>query len=302
MIANRAKLHDGAWIDIEVVGDGPPTLVPVNPRPVEGPGADAMRNWGTDPALGRKVIDALADRHLVIAADYEGHVLANPKPDTLTPANLAADLLAIADAAGADRFVYYGYSWLAMAGLQLALRTERVIGLAMGGFPPLDGPYREMLAVTKATHDMTSDTAQKAPALEPGKTGSAEDFDWETAKIPMTEHQTRQFVTLYAALQDFDDRSAQQDLDCRRLCFVGTADRIAYGPRWKNSIVDITKPVVANRAELEALGWQVHLVEGLDHTQAMQPSTVIPMLRNWLSAMNYTGKWRTGLEHRKDDG
>ena len=53
----------------------------------------------------------------MVAFDYEGHVLQVPKPDTLTPANLAADLLAVADAAGADRFAYYGYSWLALAGL-----------------------------------------------------------------------------------------------------------------------------------------------------------------------------------------
>lgn len=61
-----------------------------------------------------------------MAADYEGQLTAHPKPETLTAANVAADLLAIADAAGADRFAYYGYSWLALAGFQLALRTDRL--------------------------------------------------------------------------------------------------------------------------------------------------------------------------------
>src|SRR5690606_15690462 len=79
-----------------------------------------------------------------------------PKPDTLTADNIAADFLAVADAVGADNFGYYGYSWLAAAGLQLAVRTERLIGLAMGGFPPLDGPYAEMRAVTAAAHAAAS--------------------------------------------------------------------------------------------------------------------------------------------------
>jgi pimeloyl-ACP methyl ester carboxylesterase len=243
-----------------------------------------MRRWGNDPALGKKLIDALADCHLVIAADYEGHVLANPKPDTLTPANLAADLLAIADAAGAERFTYYGYSWLAVAGLQLALRTDRLTGLAMGGFPPLNGPYQDMLAVTRATHDMAANRQAKTPTRQPAEPSSTADFDWDAAEITMTEPETRQFVTLYTALQDFDDRAAQRYLTCRRLCFAGTADRIEYGPRWNNITVDIAGPVIANRAELEALGWRVHLLDGLGHTQAMQPPNVIPILMSWLDS------------------
>ena len=143
----EARLHDGSSIAVEVHGRGPTVLLPVNPKPVEGPQAEEMRRWGADPALGRTLIDGLSDAFQVVAFDYEGHVLQVPKPDTLTPANLAADLLAVADAAGAERFAYYGYSWLALAGLQLAVRSDRVAALAMGGFPALDGPYAQMLQV-----------------------------------------------------------------------------------------------------------------------------------------------------------
>jgi pimeloyl-ACP methyl ester carboxylesterase len=137
----EARLHDASTIAVEVHGDGPTVLLPVNPRPVEGPQAEEMRRWGADPALGRSLIDGLGDAFRVVAFDYEGHVLQVPKPDTLTPANVVGDLLAVADAAGADRFAYYGYSWLAMSGLQLAIRTDRLAALVMGGYPPLDGPY-----------------------------------------------------------------------------------------------------------------------------------------------------------------
>src|SRR6266487_1382749 len=120
----EATLHDGSTIEIEVDGAGPILLLPVNPQPVIGPQAEQMRKYGTDPALGQSLIKGLSDAFRVVAFDYEGQCLRRPKPDTLTPANTANDLLAVADAAGADRFAYYGYSWLAMIGLQLAIRGD----------------------------------------------------------------------------------------------------------------------------------------------------------------------------------
>src|SRR5919106_3583238 len=199
----EARLHDASTIAVEIKGRGPTVLLPVNPRPVRGPQAEELRRWGGDPALGRSLIDGLSDAFQVVAFDYEGHVLEVPKPDTLTPANLAADLLAVADAAGADRFAYYGYSWLALAGLQLAIRTDRLSALIMGGFPPLEGPYAEMLAVTMATHELavasaasTPGTATSQPPQEP-----SDELDWSQAEVTLSEAQTRQFVTLYQALQ-----------------------------------------------------------------------------------------------------
>jgi pimeloyl-ACP methyl ester carboxylesterase len=285
----QARLHDGSTIDVEVHGHGPAVLLPVNPVPVEGPQAEEMRRWGADPALGRTLIDGLSDAFRVVAYDYEGHAFRVPKPDTLTPANLAADLLAVADAAGADRFAYYGYSWLTLAGLQLAIRSQRLAALAMGGFPPMDGPYAPMLQVTTATHEMAKANAasapRDAPAAAPSWEASGEspdEVDWSTVEVTLTEAQTRQFVTLYEALQGFDDRAAQARVTCPRLCFVGAADEITYDQRWGGLHVSFAAPVVERRAELEALGWEVHVLDGLDHTQAMQAARVLPILRPWL--------------------
>jgi pimeloyl-ACP methyl ester carboxylesterase len=290
----EARLHDGNVIEVQVHGQGPALLLPVNPRPVEGPQADELRRWGNDPALGRSLIDGLSDAYRVVALDYEGHVLQVPKPDTLTPDNLASDFLAVADAAGAERFAWYGYSWLALAGLQLAIRTDRLTALAMGAWPPLGGPYAEMLRVTVATHDLASApssarqgaagdaTATAAP--DPAPASSPEELDWSTVEVTLSEAQTRQFVTLYQALQGFDDRAAQARLTCPRLCFVGSADEIDYGQRWGGVHISIAGPLVQRRAELEALGWQVQILDDLDHTQAMQVANVLPVLRPWLDA------------------
>jgi pimeloyl-ACP methyl ester carboxylesterase len=288
----EARLHDASTIAVEVHGRGPTVVVPVNPQPVEGPQADELRRWGADPALGRSLIDGLSDVFQVVAFDYEGHVLQVPKPDTLTPANVASDLLAVADAAGADRFAYYGYSWLALAGLQLAIRTDRLAALVMGGYPPLDGPYTQMLQVTMATHELAVASSASAPSTATTSQPPAEpsdELDWSQVEMTLTEPQTRQFVTLYQALQAFDDRAAQAQLRCPRLCFVGSADEITYDERWGGVQVSMADPVITRRAELEALGWEVRVLEGLDHMQAMQAAQVLPILRPWLVSKLGTG-------------
>jgi pimeloyl-ACP methyl ester carboxylesterase len=286
----QARLHDGSTIAVEVHGRGPTVLLPVNPRPVEGPQAEELRRWGADPALGRSLIDGLSDAFQVVAFDYEGQVLQVPKPDTLTPANVAGDLVTVADAAGADRFAYYGYSWLAVAGLQLAIRTDRLAALVMGGYPPLDGPNAEMLQVTMATHELagSASTPSTQTTSQPSEEPSDE-LDWSQVEVSLTKAQTRQFVTLYQALQGFDDRAALARLRCPRLCFVGAADEITYDERWGGVHVSLAGPVIDRRAELEALGWQVRVLDGLDHMQAMQAVHVLPILRPWLISKLGTG-------------
>ncbi|MBO0780973.1 MAG: hypothetical protein J2P37_19295, partial [Ktedonobacteraceae bacterium] len=199
----EAILHDGNIITIEIHGAGPTLLLPVNPQPVTGSQAEQMRAYGVDPALGQSLINGLSDTFRVVAFDYEGECLRRPKPDTLTPANVASDLLAVADAAEADRFAYYGYSWLALIGLQLAIRTDRLWALIMGGFPPLNGPYEEMFRVTTATYEMAIGARAKP---------SADESEW--SGMELSRDQTRQFVALYQALQGFDDRAAQAQITC----------------------------------------------------------------------------------------
>src|SRR5256885_14653402 len=72
---SEARLHDGSTIEIEIAGEGPTLLLPVNPRPVEGPQAEQMLKYGVDPALGQSLIEGLRDAFRVVVFDYEGHVL-----------------------------------------------------------------------------------------------------------------------------------------------------------------------------------------------------------------------------------
>ncbi|GAA1852674.1 hypothetical protein GCM10009687_19180 [Asanoa iriomotensis] len=270
-------MHDDTTIEVAVRGAGPAVLLSVDTTPIEGEAADQLRAWGADPALGHNLATGLAEAGFrVVTADYEGHLADHPKPDTLTPDAVAADLLAIAAAGGADRFAYYGYSWLALAGLQLALRTDRLTALAMGGYPPLGGPYDAMLSVTRTAHEMA--VANQGKVFAPAEPG-----DWDSAEVTRTPDQTRQYVTLYESLRGFDERAALPRLTIPRLAFAGADDNITYGPKWNDAHVAIGEPLARHRAELEAAGWAVTVLPSADHMSAMRAEVVLPLLTPWLT-------------------
>src|SRR5688572_9503426 len=176
MTTATAHLHDGSQLDVVVRGEGPAIVLPVSTRVVDDETAQQMRAWGADPHLGHTLTTGLVDADFrVIAADYEGHVADHPQPQTMTADTVAHDLLAIADAAHADRFAYYGYSWLALTGLQLAIRTDRLTALVMGGYPPLDGPYEAMLTVTRTAHEVALAAQDKPPSTSEVRPG-----DWDS--------------------------------------------------------------------------------------------------------------------------
>src|SRR5579885_2762450 len=79
-------------------------------------------------------------------------------------------------------------------------------------------------------------------------------------------------------------RAPQARLACPRLCFVGSKDEIQYPQSWENVYVSLADPIVQGQAELHDLGWDVQVLDGLDHIQAMQAKYVVPMLRSWLIA------------------
>lgn len=269
-------LHDGTSVEVTVRGEGPAILLPVSTAVVEGEAAEQMRAWGADPNAGHDLAAGLAGSgYRVITADYEGHRAAHPAERTLTADAVATDLLAMADAAGVREFAYYGYSWLALAGLQLAVRTDRLTGLAMGGYPPLGGPYDAMLAVTRSAHRQALANRANPPALEGVQPG-----DWDSSEVSATPEQTGQYVTLYESLRGFDEDKVR--LTVPRLAFAGADDTIVYGAKWDHARVQIGPALAANRAELERRGWTVEVLESKDHMSAMHAAVVLPILRKWL--------------------
>lgn len=151
-----------------------------------------------------------------------------------------------------ERFAYCGYSWGAVTGLQLAIRTDRLSALICGGFPMIDGPYDVVLTMAKRF---------AATSQEPAR--------------------YRQFITYYEPLQAFNDRAVQHLITCPRLCFVGTSDDIVMQGEKLGSI---STPVIHSRAELVRLGWNLELLEGRNHETAADASIVAPLVRSWLGS------------------
>lgn len=279
-------LADGSMLEVGLTGKpgGKIIMLPIAKKSVSGQEAESLKMWGVDPELGKHFVEGLSDLFQVLHFDYEGHRFQHPLPDRLTPDAIALDFLRIADEMRVETFSYYGYSWLALAGLQLAIRTNRLESLVMGGFPPYEGPYREMLIVTAKTHEQAlhPSPSPKEPMQD---FGSPEEIDWDQVQVALDPNQTKQFLTLYQSLSDFDDTSVQQELTLPRLAFAGEADRIEYGENFGNVTVDIAGRLRKNEQALRRLGWDVALLPGMDmdHTKAMQPETVLPLIKQWLA-------------------
>ncbi|XVU23055.1 alpha/beta fold hydrolase [Actinoplanes sp. CA-054009] len=268
-----ARLHDGTELDVTILGAGPTVLLPIGVAVTPEPQATQMRAWGAEPDTGHRLATGLAAAGFrVVAADYEGHRARHPA--ALTAATVAADLLALVDQ---DRFAYYGYSWLALAGLQLAIRTDRLTALVMGGYPPLGGPYAEMLAVTRAAHRMASGKPAAQGPVTPG--------DWDSVEVTASPDQTAQYVSLYESLTSFDERAAVRSLTIPRTAFAGAEDNIQYGPKWGDIRVPIAERLAGNKAELTSLGWDVKLIPGVDHMAGMRPELVLPILLKNFSSL-----------------
>lgn len=280
------QLADGTELKAGLVGNskGKTIMLPVAKESVYGPEAETLRLWGVDPELGKHFIEGLKDTFQILFFDYEGHRLQQPNPENLTPEQVANDLLIIADKMNVMKFSYYGYSWLALVGLQLAIRTKRLDSLIMGGFPPMGGPYKEMMIVTQKTYDQAV-TNQHSPVRNETKDfNSPEEIDWDNIEVKINPYQTKQFVTLYKHLMEFDDRKIHPQINIPKLAFAGEKDTIVYGENFGSVIVDIAGKLRKHKTELEDFGWDIEILEGngMDHTKAMQPVTVLPLIKNWL--------------------
>ncbi|KAA1186476.1 alpha/beta fold hydrolase [Paenibacillus sp. B2(2019)] len=278
------RLTNHSAIEVGLTGgsDRPTIMLPIAKKSVYNQEAENLKLWGVDPELGKHFVEGLADTFQVLYFDYEGHLFQHPV-NNLTVDHIVKDLLLIADEMNVKSFSYYGYSWLALIGLQLAIRTNRLESLVMGGFPPYNGPYQEMLIVTRKTHTQALNNQNEAAEKSSIETENPDEIDWDNIKVSMDTRVTAQFVALYESLTAFDDRSIHQLLSLPKLAFAGENDTIVYGENFGNVTVDIAGILKKNTTKLCDLGWDVEVLTGsqMDHTKAMQPAVVIPLIKPW---------------------
>lgn len=279
------RLTNHSVIEVGLTGglDRPTIMLPIAKKSVYNQEAENLKLWGVDPELGKHFVEGLADTFQVLYFDYEGHLFQHPV-ENLTVDHIVKDFLLIADEMNVTCFSYYGYSWLALIGLQLAIRTNRLESLVMGGFPPYNGPYHEMMIVTHKTHAQALSNKNDTDK-SPVETENPDEIDWDNIKVSIDTCVTAQFVALYESLIAFDDRSIHHLLSIPKLAFAGENDNIVYGENFGDVIVDIAGIIKNNKEKLIDLGWDVEVLTGtqMDHTKAMQPAVVLPLIKSWFA-------------------
>lgn len=202
--------------------------------------------------------DGLADRYTLLLADYPGiGRSADHDPGAMTAQRVVGDLLSVADAAGFDRFAWAGYSWSGAVGLQIASRSDRLTALAIGGWPPREGPYDAILAASRARIGHVPDSARV---------------------ILRSDDQYRQWAAFYASLADWDEADALAAIACPRLLYFGSqGDLVEAGHP-----VPVASRCRAHRAALESEGWEVHEIAGFGHDVIGQSDLIVAMLRDFL--------------------
>src|SRR5215471_530382 len=207
---------------------------------------------GSGPALivfdrqPRGFYDQLTDRYRVVVIGDVGTDNSPAGIASLTADRLCADILAVADAAGVDRFAWFGFSFGSVVGLQLASRTSRLSALVCGGWPPLGGQYAETLAYAEA----------------------------EAAQGRVTP-----FLTFYRSVRGWPEREAVSKFTCPRMAFVGNKEEFVVGAATR---IRIGPLIAEHRAELERLGWTVQLIDGFGHELGGRPDVIVPILRRFL--------------------
>jgi pimeloyl-ACP methyl ester carboxylesterase len=146
---HTAMTRDGTEIHFQTHGERTKPAIFMGPHFFTSRSADA-------PPFTEVWIDRLKQDFFLITADYPRGVgrTGNPLGLAYTPDIAAAECERIADAAGVERFGWLGYSFGGALGVQLACRTARVAALVVGGFPPLNAPFRllsEILATAAAS-------------------------------------------------------------------------------------------------------------------------------------------------------
>lgn len=138
-----ATSADGTKIVYEVAGAGPALVL------VHG-GGQIRKSWNQ---LG--YVDRLSKRFTVITMDLRGHGDSD-KPatsDAYALDRVLADLLAVADAAGSQRFHLWGFGHGATIGRYLAARSDRVISAVLVGTPmgpPVTGIFKDAVISMRA--------------------------------------------------------------------------------------------------------------------------------------------------------
>lgn len=197
-----------------------------------GDGLLLIHSLGTDRDLWDGQMAALSASHRVALVDLPGHGASTARPGPYTMAELAADCLAVADAAGFSAFAVCGMSLGAMIALSLAATAaERISALVACNAAPRVGTsqlWEQRIAAvtdggTKAIRDAVVPRFVTAdyPRLHPE--------GYEELLATFTDVDDDGYAGCCAALRDTDLAPVLGRITCRTL-LVGGAEDVATPP------------------------------------------------------------------------
>ncbi|MEA2514918.1 MAG: hypothetical protein QOJ59_4407 [Thermomicrobiales bacterium] len=146
-------------ISYHEAGSGPPLIL------VHGDFSDGRGTWA-------RQMESLAAHHRLIVVDRRGHGTSPREPRPYTIAGDAADVLAVADRVGADRFHLAGHSYGGLVAIEVARRAAaRVRSLHL-----VEPPYLALLPGHPAVASLNTrgrEIHRRASAWGPDRTAEA---------------------------------------------------------------------------------------------------------------------------------
>lgn len=209
-----------------------------------------------------EMLAGLTDRYRVLLVDYPNiGKTHSPAPAQMSGDRVYTDLMSVADAAGFKNFAYCGFLWGGINGLLLASRSKRVSALICGTWPPLGGPYGDMLKGTLVN-------VQNPPP--------------HAMVILRDKAQYAQWVTFYDSMKNWPETKELARIKCPRLAL--------YGSKAVSGVANIQLPwaeiIRARRNELEKLGWQINELPDRDAGFMLDATVAVPAIRAFLDKVS----------------
>lgn len=257
-----ATADDGAELYYEVHGSGPAFFM--------------SQHWYASPvpmAMSKKhkaqYLSYFTDAYSVIMWDPRGMGRTKKANDGEAGSlgiggirRITADHLAVVDAAGFDTFAYTGYSWGGSTGIRMALETDRISALMIGGWPVLGAPWKTLLDTVTGNGKRGFEAGQK----KPGRWAGAIEF--------------------YAESLAWDEREHLSAITCPRMNYVAENDESqmpwGLGRLMGITPVPLAQPLRDHEQTLITDGWEIRWLPPEGHGIVRKPELVAPVLRAFL--------------------
>ncbi|MCM3543600.1 hypothetical protein M4D62_11565 [Priestia megaterium] len=114
----------------------------------------------------------------------------------------------------------------------------------------MDVPYKEMMVVTSKTYEQVLNNQHSPTYNEQEEDKIPEKINWDNVKVKIDINQTKQFVTMYKNLMEFNNGEIQHKINIPKMTFAGEKDTIVCGENFGNVTVDIVGTLQKRVTEL----------------------------------------------------